>query len=151
MITSSRRRKILKNSINFYFTFWFFFLSIQLLNEFSYPSNLKHNLSPFWFITFSILNYLSFVFRNSVLSTVRTISSVHRNNKTFFRTIWSVSFCRNILIFNIFTWSPAFNLGSLSLFSTSKSKYISILTSVGLIWIALPYVLSYLSIILYNV
>ena len=51
------------------------FLSIELLNELSYPFHLIYNLSPFFFINFSALNSSRFVLCNSVSKNVPTISS----------------------------------------------------------------------------
>ena len=51
------------------------FLSIQLLNELSYPFHLTYNLSPFFLlITFSILKPCSSIFYNSFSYSVPTIS-----------------------------------------------------------------------------
>ena len=38
------------------------FLSIQLLNELSYPFHLTYSLFPFFLITFSILNFFDLFF-----------------------------------------------------------------------------------------
>ena len=59
------------------------------------------------------------------------------NQKNFFRPIWSVIFCKINLCLDILTWLRTSYLGSLSLFSTSKSMYLICFVSAGSILIAL--------------
>ena len=90
------------------------FLSIQLLKELSYPFHLTYSLSPSLFITFSTLNSFWFVFLQSFLWNVPTISSSLRllitcpqqsifyffNHKSFLRPVWNTVFCQIVFIFS---------------------------------------------------
>ena len=128
--------------------------------------HLTYNLSSFFFITFSVLNSFCFTFRDYFLwkvprfsSPLRLLMSKHSifnffNHKNFFRTIWSVTFYKNIFIFwcsnNITNFK--FRLLLLLLLSISLLQliYAFDFTSTGFILFALWYVLLYLLIISYN-
>ena len=90
------------------------FLPIQLLNDLLYPFHLTYNLSPFFFITFSIWNYFWFVLmqlffvkssNNSfVVKIINNIIPRHNifnffNHENFFGTIWSVTLSKNVFTF----------------------------------------------------
>ena len=142
------------------------FLSIQLLNELFYPFHLTYNLSPFFLITFSILNSFWFVFCNAFSWNVPTVSSplrslityVHRivfltffNHKKFFRPIWSVNFCKNVFTFWNSNSITNFNFRIFIINFLSRLidflidwLYLFDFTSTGYILLVLRYVLLYL-------
>ena len=111
------------------------FISIQPVNELSYPFHLTHSLLPFLLNYFSNLNSFWSVFCNSFLLNLPTTSSPLQSlikyvDGTVFLTylITKIFFGMQIfekmfLYFNILIWSPTSNLGSFLLFFLSKSTY----------------------------
>ena len=87
------------------------FLSIQLLNELSYPFDLTYNLLPFLCITFfksklfliCFLQFLfvtiSFALRSLTTYDHCTVFVTFLIAKKFFRPIRNINFCKNIFIF----------------------------------------------------
>ena len=65
------------------------FLSIQLLNELSQPFHLTNNLSPFFLITFFILNSCWLVFCSSFSKNVPIISWPFKSLITFSHGTWT--------------------------------------------------------------
>ena len=87
------------------------FLSIQLLNELSYPFDLTYNLLPFLCITFFksklfLICFLQFLFVTISFALRSLTTYVHCTvfvtfliAKKFFRPIRNINFCKNIFIF----------------------------------------------------
>ena len=134
------------------------FLSIQLLNELSWPFRLTYSLSPFRFIAFCYLKYflvclLQFLFikRSNSFFVVKVIHNIFPwnsvfdfcNHKNFFWPIGSVSFSKNVFVFR---YSYMMTYFKFIIFITflPKSIHVLFLTSVGFISILLWYVLLYL-------
>ena len=118
------------------------------MNELSKPFNVIYNLLPFYYFFNSKLCLIFFFeklfnnFSNIVdFYYIRPPHSIFSffNHKTFFRPIWSVTFSKNVLHFDIFKWLTTSNLGSLSLFSI----YVLDFTSTGFILTVLRYALLY--------
>ena len=106
----------------------------------------------FCFITSDFKFYLFFFVFLSLQSSPINFPPLHMfmgqyynvfNQKNFFRPICSVTFCKNVFIFWYSYMMNNFSLGSSSLFSTPKSKYVFDVTSIGFILIVLLYVILY--------
>ena len=115
---------------------------------------MTYNRLPFLFITLSILNSIWFAFYNSLSWSVVTVSSLLRYSSTYvpgtiilnfqspkllLTNLECNLFSKMLLYFHNLTWSLTSNLGSLSLFSPPKSKYVFVLRSVGFIVIDIYY------------
>ena len=115
---------------------------------------MTYNWLPFLFITLSILNSIWFAFYNSLSWSVVTVSSLLRCSSTYVHGTIILNFqspkllltnlecnlfSKMLLYFHNLTWSLTSNLGSLSLFSPPKSKYVFVLRSVGFIVIDIYY------------
>ena len=148
---------------------WFYviiyFLSIQLLNELSQSFHLTYNWLPFFFISLSILNSIWFAFYNSLSWSVATVSSLLRCSSTYVHGTIILNlkfpklllanlecnlFSKMLLYFHNLTWSLTSNLGSLSLFSPLKSKYVFALRSIGFIVIDIYYCIYQLHSLIYQ-
>ena len=110
---------------------------IKLLSGLSQPFHLMYSLSPFPLITFSSLNSVWLVFCNSFSQNIPLISSPSRllttcvhskmfsyslDTKTSSDQFGMCSFAKIFLFFELYTWSPTFNLGFFLLCSTPYHK-----------------------------
>ena len=67
---------------------------MQLLSELTYPFHLTYNIFPFFLVTSPLRSLITYVH-----GTVFNFTDY----KNFFGSFWSVTFCKNVLYFDILT------------------------------------------------
>ena len=105
------------------------------------------------FLKFIFVKRSNNFFSNKIINSLCPRHSIFNffNHKNYFRPIWSVTFCKNILIyFDILALLPILNFGFLSVISSLESIYVFDFTSTVVILIFLWYVLLYLYRLIYQ-
>ena len=76
-------------------------------------------------------NFFTFKIANNIY--LRNSAFNFFNQQNFFRPIWNIAFCKNVLYFDILTISPVLNLDPLSLISLPESINVLDFTTAGFI------------------